>query len=206
MTSSPRVRLDPEKRRTQLLDLGVSLLAARSLEEISIDLLAEHAGISRGLLYHYFGNKQDFHLAVVRRMVEELYAATAPVENQDLAVRLSVSLKNYLDFVVANRSAYESFRRTALGGTNPAMSEVYEAGRTQLLDRIFESASEEQLAAYGIVDTPATRLLTRGWGTLVEQVILDWIEDPRGIDEEDLLGSLTLSLGALLSVAPQRQE
>jgi AcrR family transcriptional regulator len=202
MTTSPRVRLDPETRRAQLLDLGVSLLATRSLEEMSIDVLAEHAGISRGLLYHYFGNKQDFHLAVVRRMVEDLYAATAPVDSDEVAVRLSVSLKNYLDFVVANRSAYESVRRAALGGTNPAMREAYEAGRSQLLDRIFDSATEEQLAAHGIVDTPATRLLTRGWGVLVEEVVLDWLADPRGIGEDELIASLTLGLGALLSVAP----
>ena len=63
---APR-RLTPEQRRTQLLDLGVSLLATRSLDELTIDVLADEAGISRGLLYHYFGNKHDFREAVVRR-------------------------------------------------------------------------------------------------------------------------------------------
>ncbi|MDN5895962.1 MAG: TetR/AcrR family transcriptional regulator, partial [Nocardioides sp.] len=67
MTATPRVRMNPASRREQLLDLGVTLLATRSLDEISIEMLAEEAGISRGLLYHYFGNKQDFHEAVVRR-------------------------------------------------------------------------------------------------------------------------------------------
>ena len=66
-TATARTRLSKEERRSQLLDLGVRLLSTRSLDELSIDLLAEEAGISRGLLYHYFGNKHDFHEAVVRR-------------------------------------------------------------------------------------------------------------------------------------------
>ena len=49
-----RTRLSPTERRAQLLDLGMVLLAERGLEDLSIDVLAEHAGISRGLLYHYF--------------------------------------------------------------------------------------------------------------------------------------------------------
>ncbi len=59
------------------------LLATRSLEELSIEMLAEEAGISRGLLYHYFGNKQEFHTAVVRRAADDLFAVTAPGQGDD---------------------------------------------------------------------------------------------------------------------------
>ena len=55
---APRTRLTPDQRRTQLIELGVSLLATRSLDELTIDVLAEEAGISRGLLYHYFGSRR----------------------------------------------------------------------------------------------------------------------------------------------------
>ena len=78
-----RSRLSPDERRAQLLDLGVRLLAARSIDELSIDLLAEEAGISRGLLYHYFGNKHAFHEAVVRRACDDLIAQTAPPVDGD---------------------------------------------------------------------------------------------------------------------------
>ena len=43
-TSTPRTRLSPAQRREQLLDLGVRLLSTRSLDELSIDVLAEEAG------------------------------------------------------------------------------------------------------------------------------------------------------------------
>src|SRR3546814_12143236 len=92
MASSPRVRMSPESRREQLLELGVSLLATRSLDEISIEMLAEAAGISRGLLYHYFGNKQDFHVAVVRRAAHHLIAMTTPPAEGASLPRLLVSM------------------------------------------------------------------------------------------------------------------
>ena len=101
-TSTSRTRLTPDERRSQLLDLGVRLLATRSLDELSIDLLAEEAGISRGLLYHYFGNKHAFHEAVVRRAADDLIAQTAPPGEGEPMERMLTSLTAYLDYVVAN--------------------------------------------------------------------------------------------------------
>ncbi|HEX7716635.1 MAG TPA: TetR/AcrR family transcriptional regulator, partial [Marmoricola sp.] len=95
--STGRVRMSPESRREQLLDLGTRLLSTRTLDEISIELLAEEAGISRGLLYHYFGNLQEFHVAVVRRAVEDIYAITAPRDIEDPLEQLAVSVGAYLD-------------------------------------------------------------------------------------------------------------
>lgn len=49
-----RVRLKPEERRTQLINIGLRLLVDRPIHEMSIDEVAAEAGISRGLLFHYF--------------------------------------------------------------------------------------------------------------------------------------------------------
>ena len=87
----PISRLAPDERRSQLLDLGVRLLATRSLDQLSIDLLAEEAGISRGLLYHYFGNKHAFHEAVVRRAADDLIAQTAPPAGDARVVSLRMN-------------------------------------------------------------------------------------------------------------------
>src|SRR3712207_9538870 len=100
VTPPTRTRLAPEQRRTQLLDLGLTLLATRSLDELSIDVLAEEAGVSRGLLYHYFGNKHAFHEAVVRRAADDLIAQTAPPSVGDPLERLLTSMTAYLDYVL----------------------------------------------------------------------------------------------------------
>lgn len=193
MTSTTRARLRPDTRREQLLDLGVRLLSTRSLEELSIDLLAEEAGISRGLLYHYFGNKQEFHLAVVRRAVADLVAKTAPPPDGDPLERLTVSEAAYVDYVVENYEGYVSLVKGAAGG-NEALREIYEETREALTGRIFEHAE-------GLVpDTPAARLMVRAWSAMSEDLVLDWVRDPRGVTREQLLAALTASLPALVGL------
>lgn len=201
--TSQRIRLSPDTRREQLLALGVQLLATRPLEELSIDLLAEEAGISRGLLYHYFGNKQDFHEAVVRRATEELFALTAPTDDADPLARLSGSLDGYLGFVEENRQGYQSLVRAAYSG-NATMREIYESARAALTDRIFDLAEPGVLEAFGIEDSPALRLLVRGWSAMVEHVVLAWVEDSRGIDRQALLDSLSQALFQIMTTAPKQ--
>ncbi|WP_420713698.1 TetR/AcrR family transcriptional regulator, partial [Streptomyces sp. WM4235] len=53
-SAQPRVRLRPEERRGQLINIGLRLLVTRPIHEMSIDEVAAGVGISRGLLFHYF--------------------------------------------------------------------------------------------------------------------------------------------------------
>src|SRR3954454_10887900 len=197
-TSSSRVRMSPESRREQLLELGTRLLATRTLDEISIELLSDEAGISRGLLYHYFGSLQEFHVAVVRRAVEDIYAITAPRDIADPLEQLSVSLGAYVDYVSENYTGYVSLIRAAAGG-NEELRAIYQEARRALTDRIFEIAGPEELAALGVEDSPATRLLVDGWAALVENVTVAWVEDQHGVAREDLLDRLALALPAIVT-------
>ena len=70
--------MSPDRRRDQLLDLGVELFAAHPYDEVHIDQVAEMAGVSRGLLYHYFPGKRDFFVAMLTRENERLLHETAP--------------------------------------------------------------------------------------------------------------------------------
>ena len=196
-TTSSRVRMSPESRREQLLELGTRLLATRALDEISIELLAEEAGISRGLLYHYFGSLHEFHVAVVRRAVEDVYAITAPRDIDDPLEQLAVSLGAYVDYVSENHTGYVSLIRAAAGG-NEELRAIYQEARRSLTDRIFEIAGPEHLAALGVVDSPATRLLVDGWAAMVENVVVAWVEDPHGLSRDELLRRLALALPAVL--------
>ena len=201
MTStSGRVRMSPESRREQLLELGTQLLSTRTLDEISIEVLAEEAGISRGLLYHYFGNKQDFHVAVVRRAVEQLVAITAPRDIEDPLEQLAVSIGAYLDYVVENYTGYVSLVRAAAGG-NEELRAIYDEGRRALTDRIFEVTGPEGLEALGMSDSPAMRLLVRGWSAMLEDVIINWVADPAGLSREELLNRLAAMLPAIVLAA-----
>lgn len=193
MTQSARTRLSPGERREQLLDLGVRLLATRSLDELSIDVLAEEAGISRGLLYHYFGSKHAFREAVVRRAADDLIAQTAPPVDGEPEQRLLVSMTAYLDYVVANYEGYLSLVKGAASG-DPALRAIYEEARSALTDRIFREDAQGEI----LPDTPAVRLVVRGWSAMTEELVLSWKAEPNGVTREDLIAILAGSLRPLV--------
>ncbi len=192
--SHPRVRLSPDTRREQLLDLGVSLLATRSLDELSIDLLAEEAGISRGLLYHYFRNKQEFHRAVVRRATDDMLERTTPDPSLDALTRLTTGLAAYLDYVESNFEPFMSLVRGAASGDR-FLREIYEDARGVLTGRILDSIGE-----LGLTRSAATRLLIDGWAAMVEETVISWVQEP-SVSKDQLIGLLAAALPAVLHAA-----
>ena len=194
-TPAARTRLSPEARRTQLLELGARLFATRSVDEISIDVLAEEAGISRGLIYHYFGSKQDFRLAVIRHAVEDLVEQTAPPADGEPLERMLISLGVYVDYVLANLTLYRSLVRAAAGGTDEIRA-LYDEGRFALTDRIFREDAQGEI----VKDTPQSRLVVRGWSAMAEEMVLTWADDPSVMTRDQLLSVLALSLPAVVDL------
>ena len=194
-TPTARTRLSPAARRAQLLELGARLFATRSVDEISIDVLAEEAGVSRGLLYHYFGSKQDFRLAVIRHAVEDLVEQTAPPADGEPLERMLASLGVYVDYVLANLTLYRSLVRAAAGGTDEIRA-LYDEGRFALTDRIFREDAQGEI----VKDTPQSRLVVRGWSAMAEEMVLTWADDPSVMTRDELLGILALSLPAVVDL------
>ncbi|UYP20092.1 TetR/AcrR family transcriptional regulator [Rhodococcus sp. Z13] len=167
-----RTRLDPQQRRAQLIDLGLELLAERPLEQISVDEVAERAGVSRGLLFHYFASKHDFHVELVRHVSRELVEYTAPDEDLEPLGMLRGTLVAYVDFVTRRRDMYLSILSGATSG-DPDMRAVFEDTRTAMVDR-----TVAHLPIIGIEPTPAVRLAVRGWIAFVEDTTIAWLRDP----------------------------
>ncbi|MGH3675571.1 MAG: TetR/AcrR family transcriptional regulator [Mycobacterium sp.] len=98
--SEPRRRLSPDDRRSELLALGAEVFGQRPYDEVRIDEIAERAGVSRALMYHYFPDKRAFFAAVVRAEGERLFEATnAPPEpGQNLFQQLRAGVLAYLRY------------------------------------------------------------------------------------------------------------
>jgi AcrR family transcriptional regulator len=95
-----RRRLAPEDRRSELLTLGAEVFGQRPYDEVRIDAIAERAGVSRALMYHYFPDKRAFFAAVVRAEGERLFEATnTPAQaGQSLFDQLRVGVRAYLRY------------------------------------------------------------------------------------------------------------
>lgn len=189
--ATKRVRLSPEERRLQLITLGAEMLADRSLEDISVDDIAKQAGISRGLLFHYFASKQEFHEAIALHVIEEFYAAIAPNRELPLFDMLRDSIERFVDYVTERSASYRSVLRGPASVT-PEMSGYVDGTRSTIADLI---VSELPLPPEG-AELARLTLAIRGWIAFVEETILTWmIEKP--IEREQLVDLLVESLPAL---------
>ena len=194
MDAVKRTRLDPAQRRAQLIDLGARMLAERPLEQISVEDIADQAGVSRGLLFHYFASKSEFHLAIVRHSSEQMLQRTEPSESDDPMLTLRSVLASYVDYVTENRNTYVSLLRGTASG-DPQMREVCEQTRDIMAKRTLD-----QLPKIGLTRTPQVELAVRGWIAFVEEATISWLRAP-AITREELIDLTVQSLPALALAA-----
>lgn len=190
MDAVKRVRLSPEERRAQLIDLGVRMLADRPLEQISVEDIADQAGVSRGLLFHYFASKHDFHVAIVRHSSAEMLARTAPNLELPVIDMLRDVMAAYVDYVSENGDTYVSLLRGTASG-DPAMREVFESTRAEMARRVVE-----QLPSLGIEPDARIALSVRGWIAFVEEATITWLRGPE-IPRDELIELLVTALPAV---------
>ena len=159
-----RTRLDPEVRRELIVTAAEEVFTDRDPAGVTLEEIAAAAGVSRGLVYNYFGDKGGVIAALYLRSFErldgELIGALEPDDADDLD-RLRSVVACYLRFARDNSSAWR------LVSSAQAMSHpvVQEARRTR-----FRRMAE----AWG--GTPEARILARGVVGLLESATLDWLE------------------------------
>jgi AcrR family transcriptional regulator len=190
MTTAKRVRLSPEARRKQLIELGVEMLATRRLDELSVELIAQSAGISRGLLFHYFVSKQEFHQEVARAAAAEMIRRTEPDTTLPPVQALAAALNAFIDYVEENPDNYKSLVRGAASGDQD-MRAIFDETRATMARRIIGV-----IAQLGLELGERTTLAIHGWVAYVEECVIRWIGS-QGLGRDELLEMLTKSLPAV---------
>jgi AcrR family transcriptional regulator len=191
MAVGKRARLTLDERRAQLVELGADVFRDRPYDEVSIDDITAAAGVSRGLLYHYFDGKRDFYVAALRHAAEEIEALTEPDEDLAPEERLRAAIEGYLDYVEQHAAGYASVLRAG-SGVDPAVAAVIEGVRERMGERVLRELPGDQ------GDAPAVRLAVRAWIGFAEAASLAWAERG-GIDRAGLGDLLTAVLGTALA-------
>ena len=62
-----RTRLRPEVRRDQLLDAAAAVIADEGTQAMTMERIAERAGVSKALVYRYFGNRSALLVELYER-------------------------------------------------------------------------------------------------------------------------------------------
>ena len=87
-----RRQLSPDDRRNELLALSTQIFGEHPYDEVRIDEIAERAGVSRALMYHYFPDKRTFFAAVVRAEGDRLFEATTGVIRDTTAAQRGIPI------------------------------------------------------------------------------------------------------------------
>jgi AcrR family transcriptional regulator len=160
-----RTRLDPEVRREQIVDAAEVVLVDRDPADITFEQVAAAAGVSRGLVYNYFGDKGGLLAAVYLRNFEPLVDALesrlrATDRAPELQLRAVVEL--YLRFAAENPCAWKLLRN-AEAIEHP----VVRRARHEHIARIS--------ATWGA--TPESRVLARGIIGFLEAATVEWLDE-----------------------------
>jgi AcrR family transcriptional regulator len=180
-------RLEPDARRAHLLAVGASVFGSKAYDEVQIDQIAQQAGVSRGLLYHYFPSKRAFFAAIVQLGYDEILEVTRPDPTLSPPAQLQAGLEAYFDYVQSHPHMYRAIFRSA-ASLEPSVQKVVHRNLDQQARRILQamgvSAGQRSL----------TQVAVRAWMAFLIQVVLDWLDQGAKGDRQQLIA---VCLGAL---------
>jgi AcrR family transcriptional regulator len=190
--AAARTRLAPDERRRQLLGIGLRKLVERPIQAVSVDEVAAEAGISRGLLFHYFPTKAAYHDAVIGAALRRVLRNIAPDAEAAPAAALTQFVERYFAQIERRRDFYLAlvFGSGALALGGDRVESLRSAIAIQLAERLRLE--------------PAALDVLHSWTAYVEDRALQWTADPTGEPSRPLADEVahcTAALRALLDLS-----
>lgn len=157
------LRLDPVTRRALLVEAAAGVFRGRDPGEVSFEEVADAGGVSRSLVYAYFGDRGGLIAAVYLHNLERLDRELGRALDDRLPdeVRLRRIIRRYLLFARDNEAAWN-----AMAAAGSLQHPAVQAARRSRIERIAESWGS----------TPSARLVARGVVGLLEAGAQDWVD------------------------------
>jgi AcrR family transcriptional regulator len=186
-------RLQTDERRRQLLEAGARVFTERSYDDASMAEVARAAGISKGLLYHYFPSKRDLFVATLEAAAAELQEITQPDPDLPPAEQLIAALDAYLGWIDEHADSYAKLLESASGSDDVRsyMAQV----RASTVERMLGT-----LVTGG--DPAAVRTALHGFLWFMDGACLDWLAH-RDLSREQLRDMLVTTFAGAIGAAVQ---
>ena len=188
------MRMTPEDRRRQLVGIGLRKFVERPVQELSLDEVATEAGVSRGLLFHYFPTKTDYHRAVVEAARRRVGRTVSPDPGAVGADAVRQVVERFLDQVARRRETYVAL---VLG-----QAPIARAAGGDGVGTLRETVAGLVATAMGLPDDALP--VAHGWVAYLEDRALQWSALPppeRDAGREVLVEHCTRAL-TLLATSP----
>ncbi|HET6949363.1 MAG TPA: TetR/AcrR family transcriptional regulator [Acidimicrobiales bacterium] len=191
-------RLGRTERRETLLDVAAALVGSGSPEAVTMEAVAERAGVSRPLVYKHFHNRSELLSAVYRREAAHVHdlltaevAAAASIHDMFRAL-----VRGALRAAAEQGDLFAALR--ASGAWSPEVRREQRA-RDRRTSRAFAARAEKELGIEPEAATAGTAMLL----SLIDPVLSQWRLDPTAhqarLLETTFMTIVTASLTALAS-------
>jgi AcrR family transcriptional regulator len=106
-----------ERTRQRLLDEACRLFALYSFAGTSLQMIADHLGVTKAAIYHHFKTRDDILTAVIQPAIAELRTVITQAQAQrSLTARADTMLRGFVDLTVKHR------RLIGMIGTDPGVT------------------------------------------------------------------------------------
>lgn len=166
--AAPRLRLAPAERRAQIIEAARHLYADRPYDDVSTGELADAAGVARGLINHYFGDKRELFLEVMR----DSLLMPAPLLPDYAGEPVEHRARVTMDWILEGATTYGQAWVAASGAANFHGSSDIQA----VIDEADDRAARLVLDSLGLPDTPHLRARLRSTAPLVKSVCREWLQ------------------------------
>ncbi len=122
-----------DRRREQLLSKALQLFATRGLSGTKISHIANAAGISQGLLYHYYKSKEDIYTELIGGALERMNEAARGLEKLPISPREKIS--HALEAMLDNMQHNDDFSRYFMLIAQATASEDIPPATRQIIEK-----------------------------------------------------------------------
>lgn len=187
----PVARLDPEGRRQQIIDVARVVFSQTPYTAVSIADVARAAGVTRGLIHHYFGSKAQLFAAVVASLTEFAPEPALASTESSLEGVISAGVDAWLGFVAEFRELALAVGAAGRYPEDPALQTIVQGARENIVRRIVPILPNEAASA------PKFEFLIRSYLGLADAAAREWLDHDR-VGRTEVHTLLTHSLLALL--------
>ena len=196
MAIHPRTRLPPATRREEILDAARRLFAERGYTAVSASEVARQAGITPGLLHHYFGGKRGLFITLVERLGPQIIEVIRVDTARPVRARTRSFAACWLGWIDANREIWLATGGLEENLTDPELRAAVDAIRERVIDSLIADYPTT------LSDEPQMRLMLRSFLAFNRVVVRSWLSGEVGRPEAQRLLANTLH-SLITAVAPR---
>lgn len=196
VVARPRTRLPPDTRREDILRTARRLFAERSYAEVSASEVARQAGVTPGLLNHYFGGKRGLFVTLIERLGPQIIRVIRVDATRPVHVRTRSFAANWLDWIDANRQIWLATAGLDENLPDPEMRAAVDAVREQVIDCLIADYPAT------LSDKPPIRLMLRSFLAYNRIVLRTWLDGE--VDRTEAQRLLADTLHALVTTVARK--